>query len=140
MRHANRLTMLTVALGLMVGCQTTQEAAAPQLTPEQVAALQAKWTGTWSGAWGQDGGCGSSIEISEVQAGEARAEYTWKSGCGSPPGTMVDSNARILGNTIKLSLTFGTTVQYTMRDDGHLNGRWESRRRGASAAAVFYRE
>lgn len=142
----NRLasTGLVPALALCVavlgGCKSTQEAA-PALSGEQLAEAKSKWTGTWSGAWGQDGSCASTVAISEVTGHRAKAKYSWGGGCGGAvPSSYTDTGAVISGDTIELSLMWGWGARYTMREDGNLDGEWWSRGKRNTASSTFYKQ
>ena len=129
---------LLLGVLFLAGCQTTQEAATPAATstttPEQ-------WVGTWSGAWGSDGQCPSTITVKEVAGSTAIATYTWGSGCGgATPGQHTDTQAKLSGNNLEVALKFGFRARYTMRDDGDLNGFWSSRGGEHSARATFQRK
>ena len=132
-----RKILIGLAMLALVGCEAKSK---PNLTPEQVETAKKEWTGTWRGAWGGGNDCGSSVNVSEVDGSTARGKYSWDGGCGAAAGSMVDSSAQIEGKKLKVDLTWGTTVVYTMRDDGNLDGFWQSKRQGASAKAVFYKQ
>lgn len=128
------------ALLVVTGCQTTEDESTPVLSPEQVTAIQTTWTGTWSGAWTAKGDCPSSITVSDVQGTTARAVYTWGAGCGGMRGSHTDSSAKIKGDTLMVYLTWGNSAEYTMRDDGNLDGVWRSKRLGKSVPATFFKQ
>ena len=139
----NRMALLLSLLcaGTLAACKTTDEAPPPQLTAEQIATAQSQWTGTWSGTWLEGGSCSSSIEVQEVTGTSAVATYSWGSGCGGRgPGSRTDSDARISGDVITLSLTWGWGVQYTIRPDGNLDGEFWTRGRKNVVTATFYKE
>lgn len=137
------IVSMLACLVVLAGCKTSEEAVTqPALTSEQIAEIEAKWLGKWSGAWGENGDCKSSIEVHEVIGTTAAATYSWDALCGgasTPAGSHRDNKARISGNVLEVDMPW-VSVRYQLREDGNLDGEWSLKARKLTAQATFYKD
>ena len=122
---------------------TNEEPTPSEQIQEAATVTSDQWVGTWSGAWllTNGGSCPSTITVKEVTGTQAVATYVWGSGCGgSMPGEHTDPQAKLSGNNLDVALLFGRRAQYTMLEDGNLNGVWSSRGGVTVVRATFYRQ
>lgn len=148
MEHVARgIAPLVLGALILAGCQTatttpTTEAEPTVAQPASTSMAPEQWVGTWSGMWISSGvRCPSTITVKEVTGTQAVATYAWGSGCGgSMPGEHTDPQAKLSGNNLEVALKFGRRAQYTMRDDGDLDGVWSSRGGTTVLKATFNRQ
>ncbi len=114
---------------LLAGC--AEKKPAPNLTPDQLSAVQAKWQRTWSGGWG--GTCKSSIDVGDVTGNTAEVTYRYQNCGSSTDGSFVDYSADIEGDVLTVDVGIGTAV-YTHQSENKLAGQFSFDRSGGSGA------